>query len=87
MGSRKKKSEYLSYIEETPKQIGRIRDVASRATSEARKRALKRGNYVTYLEGKKIIREYPDGKKVTLKIVQESGIPVDRNGKLRLSKR
>ena len=87
MGIKKRKTQYLSYIEETPKQIGKIQNAASSATIKARKKALKNGNYVTYLKGKKILKEYPDGRIETVKVIQDSGVSIVKDGELRIHKR
>ena len=84
MKAKKSKTEYLSYIEETPKQIVKINKVASTATKNARKRALESGTYVTYLDGDKIMNEYPDGRVVVVKTLEESSIPVSKDGAFRI---
>lgn len=87
MKSRKSKTEYLSYIEETSKHIGKINKVASKATKNARERALNNGNYVTYLDGDKIIKEYPSGRKIIIKTITESSLSVSKDGTIRIPQR
>lgn len=87
MKKRKSKTEYLSYIEETPKHSPIIGKAASTATNNARRRALNNGLYVTYLDGNKIVREYPDGRKETMKTIQEQSITMSKNGKLQIPER
>lgn len=87
MKAKKSKTEYLSYIEETPKHHGKISSAASIATKNARIRALKNGKYVTYLDGNKIIKEYPNGKKVALKVLDNSHVSITKDGVLRVPKR
>lgn len=77
----------MSYIEETSKHIGKINKAASKATKKAREKALNNGTYVTYLEGDKIIKEYPSGRKITLKTIAESSISVSKDGTLRIPQR
>lgn len=87
MKNKKSRTEYLSYIEETKIHLDKLHNVASRATKNARKRALKKGIYVTYLDGNRIVKEYPSGYKTTLKTLQESSIKVLEDGRFEIPER
>lgn len=64
--------------------VDKIRNVAAAATRNARLSALKRGNYVTFLSGNKILREYPDGRVETIQVLQEPVVSTKNNGELRI---
>ena len=59
----KKKTEYLTYIEDTRKQHDKIQDVATKASKKALRKARKEAVSVTYLVGEEIIKEEPTGEK------------------------
>ncbi len=87
MKNKKSRTEYLNYIEDTTIHLDKLNNVASRATKNARKRALEKGEYVTYLVGNKIVKEYPSGYITTLKTLQESSIQVLEDGRFEISER
>jgi hypothetical protein len=80
MKSKKSKTEYLSYIEETSKHVSKIHNAASKATTEARKTALSNGIYVTYLRGNEIVKEYPSGRTITISTINDSSIRISKDG-------
>jgi hypothetical protein len=59
----KSKTEYLSYIEETPKHRGKLVKAAKAATSKAIREAKSRELDITYTENGNIIREDASGNK------------------------
>lgn len=61
--NRKKKSEYLSYIEETRKHYGTLDSVAARATKRAAFITKSQNLPLTYKKGDVVIREYSNGQK------------------------
>ena len=71
MKNKKKNEEYLSYIEETKKHRKKLKDIVARATRSAGKKAISNNNFITYLDGTRIVREYPDGRKVVIKKITE----------------
>jgi hypothetical protein len=84
MKTKKNRTAYLSYIEETSKHFEMLNNVATNATKDARKSALENGMFVTYLDGNKIMREYPSGHTRTFKTLEESSILVSKNGELQI---
>lgn len=70
----------MSYIEETSKHVGKIHNAASKATTDARKKALNNGIYVTYLRGNEIVKEYPSGRTITISTISDSSIRVSKDG-------
>jgi len=59
----KKSTEYLSYIEETPKHHGEIARLAKEASHKAVAEALKGDGSITYLKGDKILQRNADGQE------------------------
>jgi len=66
---RKSRTNYLSYIEETPKQLHKLQEVAKAAARAAIRRAKGRQLAVTYLEDGWIVREEHDGTRTRIKKV------------------
>lgn len=68
MKRKKKKTEYLTYIEDTTKHHPRLVRVAQKATKLAIEEALENDIPIMYIRDGQIVREYPDG---TIEIVGE----------------
>lgn len=81
---RKKSSEYLSYIEETRKHIGQLKNVAAEATSKAAILTQSKNLPITYKEGNFIIREYSDGKKEKIGTISQPSLKVKKGGTFQL---
>jgi len=64
------KVKYLSYIEDSLKHKNLLVKTAKTATLAAIKFAKKNNLYVTYQEGNKIIKEFVDGSKEVIGIVE-----------------
>jgi hypothetical protein len=64
---RKSRTNYLSYIEETPKQLHKLQEVAKAAAKAAIRRAKGKRLAVTYVEDGWIVREEYDGRTIRLK--------------------
>ena len=75
----KKKSDYLTYIEETRKHHKKLKKTAADATRKARKIAFSHNNYITYLENNQIIKEYPDGRKRVIKRIPNSVVKANNS--------
>lgn len=58
----KKKTEYLSYLEDTKKYYSKIEGIASIAVKKAIENAKDKKLDITYLKGEDIIKESPSGK-------------------------
>ena len=84
---KKKKTDYLSYIEETKKHYGKLEKLASDATKKAIQDAKAKDLYITYQEGKKVVREYSDGRKEVIGEVEEPLLKVDLGSEHFLSER
>ena len=85
--ARKKRTEYLSYIEETRKHLTTLQKVASQATRKAIRLAKSKNLFITYQEGNNIIREYKNGGKEVIGIITEPPIDVEIGKKIFLSGR
>lgn len=81
---RKKKSEYLSYIEETSKHIGKLKKVAAKATRDAVTLTQSRDLPITYKKGNIIVREYSNGRKETIGVIQQPSIKVTKGATIQL---
>lgn len=60
----KKRTEYLSYIEETKKHHQKLNNVARVAAKEAIQKARNKSVPITYLIGEEIIKESSEGMEV-----------------------
>lgn len=59
----KSRTNYLTYIEETPKHRGKLVKAAQVATSKAIREAKSKNLSITYAEGENIIREDAEGNR------------------------
>lgn len=82
--SRSKKT-YLSYIEETPKHYPLLKKVVAKGVRESVAASKDQGLYITYREGDRILREYPDGKKEVIGNLENEDIRVEVGAKRVLS--
>ncbi|MEQ8927242.1 MAG: hypothetical protein RLO81_15585 [Fulvivirga sp.] len=73
----KKRTRYLSYIEETPKHYSKLHKVAKNGVKKSLARAKKSGLYITYLKDGIIVREYPDGQITEVGRVEHESITVE----------
>ncbi|MCF8462161.1 MAG: hypothetical protein K9G46_15675 [Flavobacteriales bacterium] len=87
MLSKKKRTDYLTYIEETPIHWDKLDKLAKVASREAVKESKSQNVAITYLENEKIIREYPNGRKEVIGEVAEPEMPtyILQNGGVSLS--
>ena len=83
MKRRKKKSEYLSYIEETEKHYNILDEVAKKATQAAFKLTKSKNLPVTYIVDNQIIREH-NGIKEVIEIVKNPSIKVKKGVTIQL---
>lgn len=72
---KKKRTEYLSYIEDTVKHRPKLIKLAQEASRKAIKEAKAHDVAITYFDGKSIIREQPDGSKEVIDRVEEPHTP------------
>jgi hypothetical protein len=84
MKKRKKKSQYLSYIEETRKHHTILNSVASSATRDAVSTARAQSLTITYREGVSIVREDISGRKVIVGKIEEPSIKVTKGATIKL---
>ncbi|GEM_PF-1971472 len=75
MSTKKKKTDYLTYIEDTPKHRPRLIKLAEAASRKAIKEAKANDVAITYFDGESIICEQPDGSKEVIDKVGESHTP------------
>jgi len=72
---RKKRTEYLSYIEDTPKHHHKLEKLAQEASRKAIEEAKANNIAITYFDGESIICEQPDGSKEVVGKVEEPHTP------------
>ena len=84
---RKKRTAYLSYIEETRKHLTALQKVAAEATRKAIRLAKSKNLFITYKDGDKIVREYKNGDKEIIGVITEPSISVEIGKKIFLSER
>ena len=82
----KKRTAYLSYIEETRKHYTILQKVASKATAKAIRLAKSKNLFITYQLGNSIVREYKNGDKVIIGVITEPFIEVEIEKKILLGK-
>lgn len=86
MSQRKKKTDYLSYIEDTKKHYPKLEKIASDATRKAICAAKAQDLFITYQEGKQIVREHRDGTREVIGQVAEPTLKVEVGSERILSK-
>jgi len=83
--AKKKRTEYLSYIEETEKHTPKLIQVARKATRNAVKESRSLGVPITYLEGNSVIREESGGTKKVIEIIADEQIILNKGERVYLS--
>ena len=84
---RKRKTEYLSYLEDTKKYHIKIADIAILASNKAVENAKSHGLDITYLKGEAIVKESPYGNITVIDIQPNKRRIVEVGSKDKLSKR
>ncbi len=81
------KTKYLSYLEETRKHHGLIEEEAKTAVKKAIEESHNEGVAVTFLEGEKIVKVGPKGKKSEVGTVVNNRRKVKVGDKAKISKK
>lgn len=81
------KTQYLTYIEETPKHHDLLKKIVKRSGESARKKSKSYNVSITYLEGQKIIKQDSEGNKIILKNIEQTPKTVKVGTKIELQKR
>ena len=87
MSQRKKKTDYLSYIEDTKKHYPKLEKIASDATRRAIGAAKAQDLFITYQEGEQIVREHRDGTREVIGQVTKPILKVEVGSECTLSEK
>ena len=81
------KKKYLTYLEDTRKHHAVIEEVAKSSAKKAIAASHRKSVPVTFMEGEKIIKVGPKGKKSTVGTVRNNRIKVKVGAKAKISKK
>lgn len=85
--SRTSKTKYLTYIEDTPKHHGLLKDIIIKSGRNAVTKSISNDVPITYLKEGKIVKRSPDGKLRVLRKVDAVSRTVEVGSKITIQKR
>lgn len=83
--ARSKKTNQLSYIEETPKHHPRLVNVIAKGVRTRIQSSKDAGLYITYSRGSEIVREYPNGEIRIIGHIDNAPLLVEEDARATLS--